>query len=135
MSDSVQFRHFRYLLAIVEHGGFRAAARHLQTSQANLSVHAKQFQEALGIQLFRRAKKGGIELTTTGVAFRSIAEVVLAARRQAIAALIAIERSSKDPESTLEQRRFTVLDEDMGSAKRARFPSRGRGIRNPRKAT
>jgi hypothetical protein len=92
MNDWVQFRHFRYLLAIVEHGGFRAAARRLHTSQPNLSVHARQFQETLGIQLFRRAKNGRIELTEAGVEFRSIAEAVLAARDEALAALIAIGR-------------------------------------------
>jgi len=92
MNDWAEFRHFRYLLAIVEHKGFRAAAEHLRTAEPNLSVQAKQFQEAFAIQLFKRGKSGRIELTETGVAFKAIAQGVLDARDEAIAALIAIER-------------------------------------------
>jgi DNA-binding transcriptional LysR family regulator len=92
MNDWAEFRHFRYLLAIVEHKGFRAAAEHLRTAQPNLSVQARQFQEAFAIQLFRRGKDGRIQLTETGVAFKAIAQGLLDARDEAIAALIAIER-------------------------------------------
>lgn len=91
MNDLAEFRHFRYLLAIVEHKGFRAAAEHLRTAEPNLSVQARQFQEAFAIQLFKRGKNSRIELTETGVAFRAIAQGVLDARDDAIAALIAIE--------------------------------------------
>ena len=92
MNNSAEFRHFRYVLAIVEHMGLRAAAEHLRTAEPNLSVQAKQFQENLAIQLFRRAKDGRIQLTKTGVAFKPIAQGLLDAREEAIAALIAIER-------------------------------------------
>ncbi|MGO8785998.1 MAG: LysR family transcriptional regulator [Terriglobia bacterium] len=92
MNNLAEFRHFRYLLAIVEHKGFRAAAEHLHTAEPNLSVQARQFQEAFAIQLFKRGKNGRIELTETGIAFKAIAQGVLDARDEAIAALIAIER-------------------------------------------
>lgn len=92
MNNWAEFRHFRYLLAIVEHKGFRAAAEHLRTAEPNLSVQARQFQEAFAIQLFKKGKNGRIELTETGVAFKAIAQGVLDARDEAIAALIAIER-------------------------------------------
>lgn len=45
MNDWAEFRHFKYLLAIVEHKGFRAAAEQLHTPQPNLSTQAKQFQD------------------------------------------------------------------------------------------
>src|SRR5277367_3414911 len=45
MNDWAEFRHFKYLLAIVEHKGFRAAAEQLHTAQPNLSAQAKQFQD------------------------------------------------------------------------------------------
>jgi hypothetical protein len=45
-----EFRHFRYLLALVEHSGFRAAADFLRTSEPNLCVQARRFQEDLGKQ-------------------------------------------------------------------------------------
>ena len=92
MNDWAEFRHFKYLLAIVEHKGFRAAAEKLHTAQPNLSTQAKQFQELSAIQLFRKAKDGRIRLTETGVAFKPIAQGLLDARDEAIAALVAIER-------------------------------------------
>jgi DNA-binding transcriptional LysR family regulator len=92
VNNWAEFRHFKYVLAIIEHMGLRAAAEHLRTAEPNLSVQAKQFQENLAIQLFRRAKDGRIQLTKTGVAFKPIAQGLLDAREEAIAALIAIER-------------------------------------------
>ncbi|QHN02731.1 LysR family transcriptional regulator [Granulicella sp. WH15] len=92
MNDWAEFRHFRYLLAIVEHEGFRAAAEYLHTAQPNLSAQAKQFQDLSDIHLFERTKDGGIRLTETGVAFGPIAQGLLDARDEAMAALVAIER-------------------------------------------
>jgi DNA-binding transcriptional LysR family regulator len=92
MNDWAEFRHFKYLLAIAEHEGFRAAAEHLHTAQPNLSAQAKQFQDLSDVHLFRKGKDGRIRLTPTGVAFKSIAQGLLDARDEAIAALIAIER-------------------------------------------
>ena len=60
MNDWAEFRHFKDLLAIVEHKGFRAAAEQLHTAQPNLSAQAKQFQDLSAIHLFRRTKDGRI---------------------------------------------------------------------------
>ncbi|WP_049961148.1 LysR family transcriptional regulator [Pseudacidobacterium ailaaui] len=92
MNDWVEFRHFKYLLAIVEHKGFRAAAESLHTAQPNLSAQARHFQEIAGVHLFRRSSDGRIQITDTGVAFEAIARNVLQARDEALAALVAIER-------------------------------------------
>jgi|SRR6266550_7680223 DNA-binding transcriptional LysR family regulator len=92
MNDWAEFRHFKYLLAIAEHKGFRAAAEYLHTAQPNLSAQAKQFQDFSDVHLFRKGKDGRIKLTATGVAFKSIAQGILDARDEAIAALVAIER-------------------------------------------
>jgi DNA-binding transcriptional LysR family regulator len=92
MNDWAEFRHFKYLLAIVENKGFRAAAEQLHTAQPNLSAQAKQFQDLSAIHLFRKGKDGRIKLTETGIAFKPIAQGLLDARDEAIAALIAIER-------------------------------------------
>jgi DNA-binding transcriptional LysR family regulator len=92
MNEWAEFRHFRYLLAVIQHKGFRAAAEQLHTGQPNLSAQAKQFQELAELHLFRRGKDGRIKLTETGVAFQSIAQGVLDARDDAIAALVAIEK-------------------------------------------
>lgn len=71
MNDWAEFRHFKYLLAIAEHKGFRAAAEYLHTAQPNLSAQAKQFQDLSDVHLFRKGKDGRIRLTATGVAFKS----------------------------------------------------------------
>lgn len=92
MNDWAEFRHFRYLLAILEHHGFRAAAEYLHTAQPNLSAQAKQFQEHFGLELYKKSKDGHIQLTETGTAFLPIAQGLLDARDEALAALIAIQR-------------------------------------------
>ena len=92
MYDWAEFRHFRYLLAILEQGGFRAAADYLYTTQPNLSVQAKQFQENLSISLVRKLKSGRIERTETGEAFISLAQLLLETKDEVIAALIEIDR-------------------------------------------
>ena len=80
MYDWAEYRHFTYLLAVVEQNGFRAAAEVLHTTQPNLSAHSKQFQEHSGLHLYRKAKSGRIRLTATGIAFKLIAKGLLDAR-------------------------------------------------------
>jgi DNA-binding transcriptional LysR family regulator len=92
MYDWAEFRHFRYLLTILEKQGFRTAAEELHTSQPNLTVQARRFQENSSIRLFRRLKDGRIRPTETGVAFIELARSLLEMREEVIDALIAIER-------------------------------------------
>jgi DNA-binding transcriptional LysR family regulator len=92
MYDWAEFRHFTYLLAVLEQNGFRAAAEVLHTTQPNLSAHSKQFHENSGLRLYRKAKSGRIRLTATGIAFKVIAKGLLDARDDAMDALLAVER-------------------------------------------
>jgi DNA-binding transcriptional LysR family regulator len=92
MYDWAEFRILRYLLAVVELKGFRAAAEYLHTAQPNLSAQAKQFQEASGLRLYRTVKGNRIRLTETGVAFKPIVRGLLNAQVEAMDALRAIER-------------------------------------------
>jgi DNA-binding transcriptional LysR family regulator len=92
MYEWAEFRHFRYLLAILERHGFRAAAEDLHTSQPNLTVQARQFQENACVRLFRRSKTGHIRPTETGAAFIVLARYLLEVRDEVIDALGAIER-------------------------------------------
>lgn len=96
MYDWAEFRHFLYLLTILEKGGLRLAAEQLNTSQPNLSVQARQFQEYAGVRLFRKTKDGRIQPTETGLAFIGLARQVLEVRDEAIEAIIAIERGDID---------------------------------------
>jgi DNA-binding transcriptional LysR family regulator len=94
MYDWAEFRHFRYLLAILEQQGFRAAAETLHTAQPNLSIQARQFQENATVRLFRRASNGRIHPTETGIAFIALARFLLETRDEVIDALIEIERGA-----------------------------------------
>lgn len=92
MYDWAELRHFRYLLAILERQGFRIAAEELHTSQPNLSVQARQFQENASVRLYKKLKNGRIRPTETGLAFIALAKLLLETRDEVINALIAIER-------------------------------------------
>src|ERR1700683_5097838 len=84
MYDWAEFRHFLYLLTILEKGGFRAAAEELHTSQPNLTVQARRFQDHASVRLFRKSKNGRIGPTETGLAFVSLAQLVLEIREEVI---------------------------------------------------
>lgn len=92
MNDWAEFRHFRYLLTILEKQGFRTAAEELHTSQPNLTVQARQFQENAGVRLFRRSRSGRIRPTETGMAFIQLARTLLELRDEVIDLLNAIEQ-------------------------------------------
>jgi DNA-binding transcriptional LysR family regulator len=91
MNDWAEFRHFRYLLVILEKQGFRSAAEELHASQPNLTVQARQFQENASVRLFRKTRNGRIRPTEAGIAFIVLARSLLAARDEVVAALRAIE--------------------------------------------
>jgi DNA-binding transcriptional LysR family regulator len=92
MYDWAEFRHFLYLLKILEKGGFRVAAEELHTSQPNLTVQARRFQDNASLCLFRKMKGGRIQATETGNAFIALARLLLELREEVIDALVAIER-------------------------------------------
>jgi DNA-binding transcriptional LysR family regulator len=91
MDDYAEFRHLKYLLAIVEHKGVRAAAEALHITQPSLSRQAKEFQQHYKLKFYRKSKSGRIEITKTGQALPVIFRDLLEARDEAIAALEAIE--------------------------------------------
>jgi DNA-binding transcriptional LysR family regulator len=92
MYDWAEFRHFMYLSKILEKGGFRIAAEELHTSQPNLTVQARRFQDQACIRLFRKSRNGQIRPTETGLAFIALARLLLDVREEVIDALVAIER-------------------------------------------
>jgi DNA-binding transcriptional LysR family regulator len=96
MDNFAEFRHFKYLLAIAEHGGLRAAASALNTGQPSMSRQIREFQEHYGIRFFRRKKGHRIELTPAGEALKIIAKDILEMREEALEALLAIHHGKSE---------------------------------------
>src|SRR6266700_800623 len=90
MNEWDEFRHFLYLLTILECGGIRPAAEILHTSSPNLCTQAKGFQEYFNIRLYEKGADNRLSPTRAGTALAPMARGLLQARDEVIAALIAI---------------------------------------------
>lgn len=62
MQEIWRLHHF---IAVADHGGYHAAARHLNLSQPAISKSMRQLEAALGTELFRRQPRG-VRLTEAG---------------------------------------------------------------------
>lgn len=65
--DDVRLDDIRAFVAVVEHGGYRAAAEALFMSQPSLSRRVKRLEESLGVRLLDRGP-WGLEVTRHGAA-------------------------------------------------------------------
>jgi DNA-binding transcriptional LysR family regulator len=90
MNEWAEFRHFLYLLTILECGGIRPAAEILHTSSPNLSTQAKEFQEYFNVRLYEIGADNRLLPTRAGTALPPMARGLLLARDEVLAALIAI---------------------------------------------
>jgi DNA-binding transcriptional LysR family regulator len=65
MGNQIEFRHYKYFLALAEDLHFRKAAERLFISQPGLSRQIKQMEEILGMSLFERDNRK-VKLTMAG---------------------------------------------------------------------
>lgn len=79
----IELRHLRSYVAVAEERHFRRAAERLHMSQPPLSQQIKTLEEALGVSLLTRDRRG-VEVTVAGEAFLEQARAVLAAMDQAV---------------------------------------------------
>lgn len=54
LDDYLEFRLLKYFLAVVEAGGFSAAAARLYISQSTISTQIGKLEDMLNVQLFDR---------------------------------------------------------------------------------
>lgn len=73
-------RHFRLLLAVIEHGTFNRAATALSLSQPAVSKAIAQLERSLGVRLFERGKQGTKPTTAGLIAARSATNIDWAMR-------------------------------------------------------
>lgn len=79
----IRFRHLQSFLSIAQHRSVGAAAHSLAITQPALSKTLRELEEALGVQLFVRDKKGML-LTRFGEIFLQHAAASMASLRQGI---------------------------------------------------
>ena len=96
MSDRLEFRHLRYLIAVAEEANISRAARRLYLAQPSLSTQIKALEEALLIDLLVRVPKG-VKLTPAAEVLAAGARQILALRNEVIAAAQASHNVSIAP--------------------------------------
>ncbi len=92
--DHLEFRHLKYILAIVEAGTFTAAAASLHVAQSALSRQIRELEDILGVQIF---EPGSSTLTTAGESLLRFAPQLLGMREELVNALQAIHQASMQP--------------------------------------
>ena len=94
--DHLEFRHFKYIVAIAEAGTFTAAATRLPLAQSALSRQISEMEDALGVHIFDRSR-GGTTLTDAGESLLRFARELLQTRVEIVNAIQAIQQASLHP--------------------------------------
>lgn len=93
MTSPLRLHQLRALVGVVEHGGIRAAARHLHLSQAALTKSLRQLEEDAGVALLVRSPRG-VVLTEAGQRLYARAHLV---QRQLDLAQDELQQAAGDP--------------------------------------
>jgi DNA-binding transcriptional LysR family regulator len=96
MSDLVEFRHLRYILAVAEAANFTRAAERLFLAQPSLSKQIKDIEEEIGFPIFVRSREG-VLITPAGQMIIAYAQEALMARAEIITMARAVYRGEVPP--------------------------------------
>jgi LysR family transcriptional activator of nhaA len=83
---NLNFKHLRYFWMVAKAGGIARASERLHLTPQSISGQLKEFEEALGVQLLRRAGRG-LELTEAGQRILGYAEQIFALGEEMLTAL------------------------------------------------
>jgi len=97
MSDSVEFRHLEYLVAIDEGKNFTRAAEKLYRSQPAISQQVRGLEDDIGFRIFLRRGRDNVVPTPAGELVLGWARTVLAERREIFSIARAIHRGEVPP--------------------------------------
>lgn len=93
--EDLDFRHLKQAITVADHLSFSRAADHLRMDQGFLSRQIQQLENKLGFELFDRARRSPLTLTSAGQAFLKEARFLLVEAQQAIEAAQQINRGEK----------------------------------------
>jgi DNA-binding transcriptional LysR family regulator len=96
MSDLIEFRHFKYILAVAETENITRAADRLFLAQPSLSKQIKDLEDDIGIPIFLRNREG-VETTPAGQIIVAYAQDALLMRTETLAMARAVHRGEVPP--------------------------------------
>ena len=96
MSDLVEFRHLKYIVAVAETANFTRAAERLFLAQPSLSKQIKDFEDEMGFPIFVR-HRDGVRITTAGQMIVAYAQEALAARKEIVTMARAVHKGEVAP--------------------------------------
>jgi DNA-binding transcriptional LysR family regulator len=94
MSDLVEFRHLKYILAVAETANFTRAAERLFLAQPSLSKQIKDLEDDIGFSIFDR---DGVRITPAGQVIVGYALEALSARAEVMTIARAVHRREVPP--------------------------------------
>ncbi len=97
MSDTVEFRHLEYLIAIYEGKNFTRGAQRVYRSQPAVSQQVRALEDDIGFPIFVRGGRNGTYPTSGGKLILGWARDVLEERREIFALARAIYRGEVPP--------------------------------------
>jgi len=96
MSDLVEFRHLKYIVAVAETASITKASERLFLSQPSLSKQIKDFEEFIGFPVFVRNREG-VVTTSAGQVVIAYAQEALSTRDEILDIARSIHRGEVPP--------------------------------------
>jgi len=91
MSDLIEFRHLKYIVAVAEEANFSRAAERLFQTQPSLSRQIRDIEEDIGFPIFTRTRHG-VTITPAGAMVVAYAQEALSSKAELLTLALAVHR-------------------------------------------